>query len=373
MTSIRLERLTRQFAGTERAAVRDLDLEVAPGEVLSLVGPSGCGKSTTLRLVAGLDRPDSGDIRIGERSVRDVAPQERDVAMVFQGFALYPHMRVREILEFPQRMRKAPRAEIARTIDEVAALLGITALLDRRPGELSGGEQQRVAMGRAIVRRPQVFLFDEPLSNLDAALRHQLRLELGKLLRRLGTTALYVTHDQVEAMTLSDRIAVMRAGQLEQVGTPHDIYERPATAFVASFFGTPAMNLLLAERSGSVVSAGQLHLPAPDFATGDRVTVGFRPEAVELLAGAPSAELPGAELSVTAIEPLGAETHVELALGTSTLRARAPGFARLAPGDSVRVRVPSDALHFFDAESGRALGPARGAAPADAGAQGTSP
>jgi multiple sugar transport system ATP-binding protein len=373
MTSIRLERLTRRFAGNERAAVRDLDLEVASGEVLSLVGPSGCGKSTTLRLVAGLDFPDAGDIRIGERSVRALSPQERDVAMVFQGFALYPHMRVREILAFPLRMRKAARAEIERRIDEVAALLGITALLDRRPGELSGGEQQRVAMGRVIVRRPQVFLFDEPLSNLDAALRHELRLELGKLLRRLGTTALYVTHDQVEAMTLSDRIAVMRAGQLEQVGTPRDIYERPATAFVASFFGTPAMNLVLAERSGSVLTAGPLHLPAPDFATSDRLTVGFRPEAVELLTGAPGPDSPGAELNVTAVEPLGAETHVELALGPTTLRARAPGFSRFAPGDLVRVRVSGDALHYFDAESGRALATARGTAPAAAGAQGTAP
>ncbi len=354
-TAIRLVQLTRHYPGSERAAVRGVSLDVEPGEIVSLVGPSGCGKSTTLRLVAGLDHPDAGDIFIGGRSVLARSPRERDVAMVFQGFALYPHMRVRDILAFPLQMQKVPRAERERAVQEVAALLGLHPLLERRPGELSGGEQQRVAMGRAIVRRPKVFLFDEPLSNLDAALRSELRVELSKLLRRLNATALYVTHDQVEAMTLSDRIAVLRGGELEQVASPLHIYERPATAFVASFFGTPAMNLVLAERSGSVVVLGPLRLPAPPWPTPDRLTLGFRPEAVQLSQAKPNTDAPGAELRVVAVERLGAETHVELALGSGSIRARVAGFAPYAPGDVVHARLFAEGLQYFDAESGRAL------------------
>ncbi len=364
MSSIHLRGLTRTFPGAPRAALDGLDLEVAAGEVVSLVGPSGCGKSTTLRLVAGLDRADGGDVLIDGQSVVGVAPQERDVAMVFQGFALYPHMRVRDILAFPLRMRRVPAAEREQAVLRAAELLGLTPLLDRRPAQLSGGEQQRVAMGRAIVRRPRVFLFDEPLSNLDAALRAELRLELARLLRELGATALYVTHDQVEAMTLSHRIAVLRAGRLEQVGSPRDIYERPASTFVASFFGAPPMNLLSGRWDGERVSAGRLqwapphreHLPPP----GTPLTVGFRPEHVRLVSSAASATPPAgchacADLPVTSLETLGAETHVALTCDDRAVRLRAGGFLNVAAGDVLRVEVPWDALRLFAEDSGRAL------------------
>jgi sn-glycerol 3-phosphate transport system ATP-binding protein len=280
-SAVRIERLTRRFDGSDRPAVDRLDLHVDAGEVVCLVGPSGCGKSTTLRLVAGLDIPDSGSIRIGERSMNGVPPQERDVAMVFQGFALYPHMSVRDNLAFPLKMHKMPAGERARAVERTAELLGITRLLARRPGELSGGEQQRVAMGRAIVRQPEAFLFDEPLSNLDAALRAELRVELGKLLERLGATALYVTHDQAEAMTLGRRIAVLRNGRLEQCDTPRRIYEAPATTFVASFFGTPPMNLIELERDGELARRGAFSIAAPP---GDatKLVLGVRPEHLHL-------------------------------------------------------------------------------------------
>lgn len=357
--SVRLEELTRRFAGNERPSVDHLDLEVAAGEVLCLVGPSGCGKSTTLRLVAGLDVPDSGTVRIGERDMRDVPPQARDVAMVFQGFALYPHMRVREILEFPLKMRKIAKNERASAVLRTAELLSITHLLERRPAQLSGGEQQRVAMGRAIVRSPEVFLFDEPLSNLDAALRTELRIELGKLLRKLGTTALYVTHDQAEAMTLGDRIAVLRSGRLEQLDTPRRIYETPASTFVAQFFGNPSMNLLEMEREGDHVRTGSLTLLAPSTAPRE-LLVGIRPEHIALLPiGADRAhndsEFASAEARVSAVEPLGAETHVELELGRHQLRARVPGLEMPEVGSRVQIAISLSRAHWFDRATGRSL------------------
>jgi multiple sugar transport system ATP-binding protein len=355
MSSLQLRGLTRKYDGSDRAAVHGIDLEVRAGEVVSLVGPSGCGKSTTLRMVAGLERPDGGDVLIDGKSVVERAPQDRDVAMVFQGFALYPHMRVRDILAFPLRMRKTPHAERERAIEEVAAMLSITSLLDRRPYELSGGEQQRVAMGRVIVRRPRIFLFDEPLSSLDAALRHELRIELRKLLQKLGATALYVTHDQVEAMTLSDRIAVMRSGRVEQLDTPRGIYEQPSTAFVASFFGSPPMNLVLGEREGSVVRVGEHRLPLSSGIDADRMNVGFRPESVELVLGEGHEVELGAPLRVIAVEPLGAETHVELAFAGGAVRAKAPGFADVTEGQRVFVRFRPESLRYFDPETGRAL------------------
>ncbi|MCC6557363.1 MAG: ABC transporter ATP-binding protein, partial [Polyangiaceae bacterium] len=250
MAAISLRGLVRRFQGGDRPALAGLDLDVEDGELLVLVGPSGCGKSTALRLIAGLDAPDAGTVSIGGRDVGRVPPQDRDVAMVFQGYALYPHMTAREIMAFPLKMRGVPAAERARRVEEAAATLAIGRLLDRRPGELSGGERQRVAMGRAIVRAPKVFLFDEPLSNLDAALRAELRVELAALVRRLGTTSVYVTHDQVEAMTMGDRIAVLRAGELQQIGPPRSIYEDPANAFVAGFLGSPAINLIEVARDG---------------------------------------------------------------------------------------------------------------------------
>jgi multiple sugar transport system ATP-binding protein len=354
-SAVRLSGLTRRFPGNAQPALSSLDLSVAAGEIVCLVGPSGCGKSTTLRLVAGLDSPDSGSIRIGERDVGGVAPQDRDVAMVFQGFALYPHMRVRDILAFPLRMRKVTRPERARIVEQTAELLSITSLLDRRPGQLSGGEQQRVAMGRAIVRRPEVFLFDEPLSNLDAALRAELRVELGKLLRRLQVTALYVTHDQAEAMTLGDRIAVLNAGRLEQVDTPRRIYEQPASMFVASFFGTPPMNLLAVERVAGQARVGSLVLPAPDSAA-ERLSVGIRPEHLALIRS-DSDPTPGPRIrgTVVSVEPHGAETHLELEAEGLELRTRLVGFDAPALGQPATLAIDTVRLHWFDRSTGRAL------------------
>src|ERR1700722_5619471 len=248
---------------TPPAALQAIRLSVTRGELMVVVGPSGCGKSTTLRIVAGLEEPDTGHVTIAGRSMKGVPPQDRDVAMVFQGYALYPQMTAREILEFPLKMRGVERALRVKAIDEAAALLRIEKLLDRRPGEMSGGERQRVAMGRAIVRKPRVFLFDEPLSNLDASLRGDIRLEIGQLVRRLGATALYVTHDHVEAMTLADRIAVMRGGRLLQLATPREVYERPATSFVGTFLGSPRMNLLPARAEGDLLAAGPFHFSRP--------------------------------------------------------------------------------------------------------------
>jgi multiple sugar transport system ATP-binding protein len=352
---VRLCGLTRHFPGAARPALAGLDLDVAAGEVVALVGPSGCGKSTTLRLVAGLDRPDAGSIEIGVRDVSHVPPQARDVAMVFQGFALYPHLRVRDILAFPLKMRRVVRAERAQRVAETARLLDIERLLDRRPGQLSGGEQQRVAMGRAIIRRPEVFLFDEPLSNLDAALRATLRVELGRLLARLEATALYVTHDQAEAMTLGHRIAVLREGRLEQLDTPRRIYEQPATTFVASFFGTPPMNLVPTQREGSDVCAEDLRLPAPAEAPA-RLVLGLRPEHLHVLPATTASGVgPTFAARIRAVEPHGADTHVEVEAVGTTLRARMAGFAALAVGDTVRVAVDATRVCWFDAETGTRL------------------
>ena len=350
---VRIEGLTRHFRGSERPAVCDLSLEVAQGEVVSLVGPSGCGKSTTLRLVAGLDVPDSGSVRIGKRDMIGVPPQERDVAMVFQGFALYPHMTVRDILAFPLKMRRKSRSERERAVQETAKMLGIGKLLDRRPAQLSGGEQQRVAMGRAIVRQPEVFLFDEPLSNLDAALRAELRVELGKLLRRLEATALYVTHDQAEAMTLSDRIALLRAGEIIQIAPPREIYEQPASSFAAGFFGSPPMNLLETAAAGDDVCAGALRLERP-AGTKEGLILGIRPEHIEL--GPPrSADHVAAEAEVQAVELLGGETHLELDAQGAVLRARVPGFDAPAVGERVPIAFERDHIRWFDGETGLAL------------------
>jgi multiple sugar transport system ATP-binding protein len=346
---ILLDRVTKRFPRTsakardgERAALEGITLSAERGEIVVVVGPSGCGKSTTLRLVAGLEEPDEGTVSIAGRSVQGVPPQARDVAMVFQGYALYPQMTVRQILEFPLKMRSVPAADRSRAVAEAAATLRIEPLLDRRPGELSGGERQRVAMGRAIVRKPRVFLFDEPLSNLDASLRSDLRLEIGSLVRRLGATALYVTHDHVEAMTLADRIAVMRAGRLVQVGTPREIYERPATSFVAGFLGSPRMNLMPARLEGDTLVAGPFRLPRPAVARlPDKLEVGVRPEHLQLgvEGGAPG--------EVIAVEPLGAETHLVVRVGALELRAHARGFDGPRRGETVRIAIePSRAMVF---------------------------
>ncbi|OJY26495.1 MAG: sugar ABC transporter ATP-binding protein [Myxococcales bacterium 68-20] len=345
---VELDRVTKRFEEGEGAALREVSLGVKKGELVVVVGPSGCGKSTTLRIVAGLEEADSGAVRIGGASMAGVAPQDRDVAMVFQGYALYPTMTVRENMEFPLKMRKVDPAERRKRADEAADLLELGRLMDRLPSELSGGERQRVAMGRAIVRRPRVFLFDEPLSNLDAALRQELRVEIGVLVRELGVTAIYVTHDQVEAMTLADRICIMKKGAIQQVAPPRTIYEQPATSFVATFIGAPKMNLLEGRASGGMIDCGAFKLSAPaGKRLPERVVVGVRPEDVRLVD--PSEE--GAtKLEVAVAEPLGAETTFVLRAGDVELRARAPGFDPRAKGSSVHASLARAPLHFFDAD-----------------------
>lgn len=377
MATLTLQSLTRRHAGTDRPALDALDLQVRDGELLVLVGPSGCGKSTALRLIAGLDAPDGGRVFIDGRDVTDAAPQDRDVAMVFQGYALYPHLSAADNIAFPLKMRGVPKADRERRVNEVAELLGLGALLRRRPGELSGGERQRVAMGRAIVRRPKVFLFDEPLANLDAALRAELRVELAAMVRRLGTTSIYVTHDQAEAMTMGDRIVVMNAGRLEQVAAPRAVYETPASLFVAGFLGAPPMNLIDLARAGDMFEGSGLSVRAPvGVNVPDRVTVGVRPE--HLIVGEMGADrgvaAPGAaggrapglspsegasavqlEAEVTGTEPLGAETHVRLSVAGRAMWARAPGFDAPARGSTVRVAIDPRRLHWFDPATGARL------------------
>lgn len=356
MTHLLVEGLAREFPGGARPALDGVDLSVAEGESLVLVGPSGCGKSTLLRLVAGLDEPTRGRIALGGRDLARVPPQERDVAMVFQGYALYPHRTVQGNIGFPLEMRKVPRAERERRIGEVADLLGIRALLDRYPANLSGGERQRVAIGRALVRQPRLFLFDEPLANLDAGLRAELRVELAALVRRLGVTAVFVTHDQAEAMTMGDRIAVLSAGRVQQIGTPRAIYERPSNRFVATFLGTPPMSVIEVAIEGGEARVGEASLPAPTT-TATTALLAFRPEHARLSdAGEPEGDdlvLPG---QIHFLEPLGDETIVHVALaaapaddGPRLVRVRVPGFADASRGDTVRVRVPRRAAAWFDA------------------------
>jgi multiple sugar transport system ATP-binding protein len=330
---VELDGVTKTF-GKDGGALRGISLGVAKGELVVVVGPSGCGKSTTLRIVAGLEEADGGVVRIGGKSMHGIAPQDRDVAMVFQGYALYPTMTVRENIEFPLKMRGVAPAERKKRADEAADLLELGRLMGRLPAELSGGERQRVAMGRAIVRRPRVFLFDEPLSNLDAALRQELRVEIGVFVRELGVTAVYVTHDQVEAMTLADRICVMRKGRIEQVASPRTIYEHPATRFVASFIGAPKMNLL--EAKDGHCGPFKLVTPRP------HLIVGVRPEDVRVVG-----EGEGDKLDLVIAEPLGAETHFLLRGSGIELRARVPGFDPRPPGSAVHVSLAGAPLHFF--------------------------
>ena len=358
-------------------AVRDLCLEVADRELVVLVGPSGCGKTTTLRLLAGLEELDSGTIRIGDHTVNNLSPKDRDVAMVFQNYALYPHMTARGNLAFPLKMRRLPKAEIKRQVEAAADLLGIAHLLDRRPRALSGGECQRVAVGRAIVRTPQVFLFDEPLSNLDAKLRVHMRTELKTLVRRLETTALYVTHDQEEAMTLGDRLVVMHNGAVQQCGQPIEVYDQPANRFVGSFFGTPAMNFLEGRLCGSgdaltFEGAGtRLPLPARRFSclthhVGQTVTLGIRPEHLSLLGCAPRFGGPSGTrgedsaktravatvpMTVGVVEPLGDSQNVHLTGAQDAgLIARVAPTATPRPGEQVDVVFDLERAHVFSSD-----------------------
>jgi ABC-type sugar transport system ATPase subunit len=349
MPEVELEDVHKKFEEGDGAALRAISLGVEKGELFVVVGPSGCGKSTTLRIVAGLEEEDGGTIKIAGKSMKNVAPQDRDVAMVFQSYALYPQMTVRENIEFPLKMRNVAPEDRKKRSDEAAKMLRLERLLERLPAELSGGERQRVAMGRAIVRRPRVFLFDEPLSNLDAALRQELRVEIGLLVRRLGVTAIYVTHDQVEAMTLADRICVMRKGNIEQIATPREIYEKPETAFVATFIGAPKMNMIPGSVEGDVITCGPFRIAAPKEGLPKSVQVGVRPEDLTLSAH------DGAELEVAVAEPLGAETHFVLRAGEHTIRARAPGFDARAAGSKVRVTIKGRVHVFADDDEGRRL------------------
>ena len=340
MASITFDHLSKKFDQT--TAVDDLNIEVTDGEFLVLVGPSGCGKTTALRMLAGLEDITSGRVLIGDRVVNNVAPGARDVAMVFQSYALYPHMTIYDNLAFSLRNSKLPKQEIERRVSETAEVLELGALIKRKPRQLSGGQRQRVALGRAIVREPAAFLMDEPLSNLDAALRGQTRAEILKLQKRLGTTTIYVTHDQVEAMTMGDRIAVMRLGVLQQIGTPQELYNAPANTFVAGFIGSPAMNLVPAElfRLGS---ADQL--------------AGFRPEHIEPRHSAADGAL-RFDASVEAVEFLGDEQIAHLRVGDVELVAKLAADSSLAERGEQSFEVTSDKVFLFDAESGRSLGTA---------------
>ncbi len=338
-------------------AVRGVDMEIADGEFIVFVGPSGCGKSTLLRMVAGLEAITEGQIAIDGRRINDVSPSERDVAMVFQNYALYPHMTVYRNMAYGLSNRKVPKTEIDSIVRQAAATLRIEEFLDRKPHQLSGGQRQRVAMGRAIVRNPKVFLFDEPLSNLDAKLRVQMRIEIKRLQRSIGVTSIYVTHDQIEAMTLADRLAVISEGRIEQMGTPIELYETPATTFVASFIGSPAMNFLparVADDGGSITLDEGPVLPIPTGTlaghAGRTLTLGVRPEHL----GEEGDDSPIASLEVELIEQLGADTLIygRLAEGGENLTVRLQGVRTLSPGDTLPIRAPWRHLHLFDAESG---------------------
>jgi multiple sugar transport system ATP-binding protein len=339
MATITFDHVTKRF--DETTAVSDLEIEVADGEFLVLVGPSGCGKTTALRMLAGLEEITSGRILIGDRVVNNVAPGARDVAMVFQSYALYPHMTVFDNLAFSLRNQKVPKRQIAERVRRTAEILELGELLQRKPKQLSGGQRQRVALGRAIVREPEGFLMDEPLSNLDAALRVQTRAEILRLQKRLGTTTIYVTHDQIEAMTMGDRIAVMSHGVLQQLGTPEELYEHPANTFVARFIGSPAMNMLPSSALG-VGGAGQL--------------AGFRPEHVRLGNGRAGAG--SLDASVEVVEYLGDEQLAHLRFGDHELVVKLPVEPRLQRGQNETFSVPLDKVLLFDEASSDVVGPA---------------
>jgi multiple sugar transport system ATP-binding protein len=361
MAQVVMKDLNKKY--DEVHAVKDVNLHIRDKEFVVLVGPSGCGKSTTLRMVAGLEEISAGEIVIGDRVVNDLPPKDRDIAMVFQNYALYPHMTVYDNMAFGLKMRKFAKAEIEKRVQEAADILGIRELLKRKPRQLSGGQRQRVAVGRAIVRHPQVFLFDEPLSNLDAKLRVQMRVELKRLHDRLETTAIYVTHDQVEAMTLGDRVVVMKDGWIQQVGEPLELYGRPANKFVAGFIGSPAMNfaeVTIAEEGGQVYATNPgLRVPvAPSRAErlrpykGQSVTLGVRPEDLHLAAGDGRT---GLDALVEVVEPLGSEILLDVKVGPSLMVARVEPTIRAKVHEKIRLNVESDRLHFFDAKTEAAI------------------
>ena len=362
MAQLALRGLVKRFGTIE--AVRGIDLDVAHEEFVVLVGPSGCGKSTILRMIAGLEEASGGEIHIGGRVVNNVAPKHRKIAMVFQNYALYPHKTVHGNMAFALRAQRLPKADVERRVQQAAAILGLEDLMDRRPGELSGGQRQRVAMGRAIVRDPAVFLFDEPLSNLDAELRARLRSEIKKLHRKLRATVVYVTHDQVEAMTLADRVVILNHGRIEQVGTPMDVYAVPANLFVAGFIGSPAMNMMPARIDTGTpgrprVLAAGVSLPLDShnemaFTPDTKVVFGIRPEDIAVLpSGAEASAM--AEATVTTVEPLGAEFLLSFTLGAHEIVAKIAGRALPNVGDRLRFAFNMSHAHVFDAATGRSL------------------
>ena len=373
MASVTFDHATRIYPGNDRPSVDSLDLEIADGEFLVLVGPSGCGKSTSLRMLAGLEDVNSGRILIGDRDVTDVQPKDRDIAMVFQNYALYPHMTVHDNMGFALKIAGTPKDEIDARVREAARVLGLTEYLDRKPKALSGGQRQRVAMGRAIVRKPKVFLMDEPLSNLDAKLRVQTRTQIASLQRSLGVTTVYVTHDQTEALTMGDRIAVLKDGLLQQVGTPREMYDKPANEFVAGFIGSPAMNLGRFTVSGDVATLGAAKIQlskatldaiAPE--DGGKVTIGFRPESLEVVSASAEHSIP---VRLSFVEELGSDAYIygelvgaegsEEKLGSgedsSQIIVRVPPRTAPEPGETVYVRIKPGQEHIFSASTGERL------------------
>ena len=354
MAPVEFVSVRKSFGAT--SVIRGVSFDIADGEFVVLVGPSGCGKSTLLRMLAGLENISAGEIRIGGTVVNQMPPKERDIAMVFQNYALYPHMTVAENMGFSLLMKGEPKAQIAESVKPAAEILGLTNLLDRYPRQLSGGQRQRVAMGRAIVRNPQVFLFDEPLSNLDAKLRVQMRTEIKELHQRLKTTTVYVTHDQIEAMTMADRIVVMQNGIVEQMGRPLELYDNPANLFVAGFIGSPAMNMIegrvLETKADTLVTADGIELPLPsgtDVPRGKTVVYGVRPEHFQL-------DPKGTPLRIVVTEPTGADTQVVAMLGGQELVLVFHQRIEEGPGEDLRVSIVRDGVHIFDKETGHRFG-----------------
>ena len=363
MATVTFDHVTKKYGDV--LAVNDLNLEIQDGEFMVLVGPSGCGKTTSLRMIAGLEDITAGALRIGAKVVNDVPPKDRDIAMVFQSYALYPHMTVFDNLAFGLKLRKVPKQEITRRVNEAAAILSLEKLLQRKPKELSGGQRQRVALGRAIVREPAVFLMDEPLSNLDAKLRVQTRAEIARLHQRMGTTFVYVTHDQVEAMTMGSRIAVMSDGLLQQVGTPQQLYDQPVNRFVAGFIGSPSMNFTDVSLNGTgegakLDSSDGIVVPLPGrlreavgATTGRKLVAGFRPEHIEI--GTTTAPAATFRANAEVVEYLGNEELLHVVAGTREIVAVVASSHHVRPGDVLDLYVPLDKVHLFDAESGASL------------------
>jgi multiple sugar transport system ATP-binding protein len=364
MAAVQMSGISKRFGDTQ--VVHGIDLSIDDGEFVVLVGPSGCGKSTLMRMVAGLEEITGGELTIGGKRANGLSPQQRNVSMVFQSYALYPHLSVYENIAFGPRIRKEPAASFKPRIEAAARMLNLSDYLERLPRALSGGQRQRVAMGRAVVREPELFLFDEPLSNLDAKLRVQMRTEIKALHQRLNNTVIYVTHDQIEAMTMADRIVVMNAGRIEQVGRPLELYDRPANLFVAGFLGSPSMNFVEGElqrnaqgrASLELAGGGAIALPPRDLpaAAGAKITLGIRPEHIEMAPAAEPAAGDGVAMEVEVIEPTGAETHLYGKIGGSTWCATTRKRSAIEPGQRVPLRLPDEHIHLFDTGSGHRLG-----------------